>query len=226
MNTLPAVGEPTACADASAIAFAALAAADERRQARLARLVRHDIIQSLTMLRMDALWMRQHLDDRERLDTALADSMQVLQDVIARTWRLASELGAVVVEDLGLPAALEFLADGFTQDTGIACALDLAGDQRLDPHRATALFRMAQEWLAELPAHARDVRMRLATDGPEALLVLEASLPCEGADLQTCVPATLPARVHAIGGAFACSHPAGRRGRIEVGVPVQPGACG
>ena len=78
----------------------------------------------------------------------------------------------------------------------------------------------------ELPAHARDVRMRLATDGPEALLVLEASLPCEGADLQPCVPATLAARVHAIGGAFACSQPAGGRGRIDVGVPVQPGACG
>jgi signal transduction histidine kinase len=221
MNTLPAMGEPTACADASAIAFAALAAADERRQARLARLVRHDIIQSLTTLRMDALWMRQHLGDREKLGTVLDDSMRLLQDVIARTWRLASELGAVVVEDLGLAAGLEFLAEGFTQDTGMACALDLADDPRLDPHRATGLFRIAQEWLAQLPPGARDVRLRLAADGAEALLVLEASLPGERAELQPCVPATLAARVRAMDGSFTCSQPAADRVRVGVRVHVQ-----
>lgn len=222
MNTLPAVGEPTACTDASAMAFTALAAADERRQARLARLLRHDIIQALTTLRMDALWMRQHLDDRERLDAALADSMRVLQDVIARTWRLASELGAVVVEDLGLPAALEFLADGFTLDTGVSCALDLSDDPRLDARRATGLFRIAQEWLAHLPAGARDVRVRLASDGAAAMLVLEATFPGDRADLQACLPPTLAARVHLMHGDFTCSQPAAARVRVGVRVDLQP----
>jgi signal transduction histidine kinase len=222
MNTLPAVGEPTAGADASAIAFAALAAADERRQARLARMVRHDIIQALTTLRMDALWMRQHLGDRQQLDAALDDSMRLLQDVIARTWRLASELGAVVVEDLGLAAGLEFLADGFMLDTGVSCALDLSDDPGLDARRATGLFRIVQEWLAHLPAGARDVRVRLANDGAEALLVLEASFPGDQADLQTCLPATLAARVHLMAGDFTCSQPAAGRVRVGVRVDLQP----
>lgn len=221
MNTLPAASESTACADPSAIAFAALAEADEKRQGRLARMLRHDIIQALTTLRMDALWLRQHLDDRDRLDTGLADSMRLLQDEIARTWRLASELGAVVVEDLGLAAGLEFLADGFTQDTAVACALDLADDPRLDARDATGLFRIAQEWLAQLPPDARDVRVGLAADGAATLLVLEASLPGKRAELQPCVPATLAARVHLMDAAFTCSQPAADRVRVGVRVGMQ-----
>jgi len=80
---------------------------------------------------------------------------------VAAVRRIAADLRPLVLDDLGLVSAIEWLAQSFTQRTGVPC--DLNVDESLDlqePH-ATGVFRMLQESLANVAKHARATRVRL-----------------------------------------------------------------
>lgn len=65
------------------------------------------------------------------------------------------ELRPTILEDLGVVPAVQFLADGVSQRTGLAITVEGNTDGRLPVAVETALYRVIQEGLANAAKHAK-----------------------------------------------------------------------
>lgn len=157
--------------------FAAEAAGvREQEKTRIARELHDELAQSLTALKMDTQWLRERLQDDPAAARARLDGMLALLDAsVAATRRIAADLRPLVLDDLGLAAAIEWLAQNFTQRTGIPCDLDVDEALELPEPYATAVFRIVQESLANVGKHARAsrVRLRVAREGDAMVLSVQ-----------------------------------------------------
>lgn len=139
-----------------AFAMAANAIREEEK-ARVARELHDELAQSLVALKMDTLWVRDHAAYTPEAVTArLTDMVEMIDRTVTATRRIAADLRPVLLDDLGLLPAIEWLADRFTQRSGVAC--DLSVDEALElvlqePY-ATAVFRIVQESLTNVAKHA------------------------------------------------------------------------
>jgi signal transduction histidine kinase len=84
----------------------------------------------------------------------LQEVRQHLDQVEKRLRTLSHELRPRVLEDLGLIAALEFLADGVEKRTGIRITVNSLLDGQLPPMLEVTLYRFAQETLTNTSKHA------------------------------------------------------------------------
>jgi PAS domain S-box-containing protein len=130
--------------------------AREDERTRIAREIHDELGQLITVLHMDLNWLSSKFDpnDSEIQDktTAMAGTVGLIQQTVRR---IAAELRPGMLDDLGLTAAVEWLAKEFQNRTGIACDLRIEPpDIDLDRDRATALFRIAQEALTNIMRHA------------------------------------------------------------------------
>ena len=144
------------------------AAIREQEKSRVARELHDELAQSLTALKMDATWLRQRLEGAEdHVRRKLGGMLALLDDCVAATRRIAADLRPLVLDDLGLAPAIEWLVQSFSQRHGVPC--DLAMDESIElgePH-ATAVFRIVQESLANVAKHADASRVwvRVAREG-------------------------------------------------------------
>lgn len=134
---------------------AAVNAVREEEKTRVARELHDELAQSLTALKMDTMWVRDHAGASPAAAGArLTDMLVMLDHTIAATRRIAADLRPLLLDDLGLVPAIEWLVHTFGQRTGVACTL--SADEALELHEpyATAVFRIVQESLANVAKHA------------------------------------------------------------------------
>jgi PAS domain S-box-containing protein len=134
----------------------------EEEKSRIARELHDELAQSLTALKMDSIWLRDHVPEGDAAARdKLAQMLAMLDTAVASVRRIAADLRPLVLDDLGLVAAIEWAAQNFSQRTGVPC--DLQVDETLDlqePH-ATGVFRIVQESLANVAKHARATRVQV-----------------------------------------------------------------
>ncbi len=150
----------------------ALAREDERR--RLALDLHDQLGGALTGLKMDVYMLRRALGEREPAATARLDTMSTaLSGTLALVRDLATELRPAMLDDLGLPAALEWTAGEFETRYGIPCQWVTNTDTvRLDTQPATAIFRVVQECLTNIVRHAQATAVTITLDAqPDQLVV-------------------------------------------------------
>ena len=159
----------------------------EAERRRTARELHDELGQSLTALKMDLESLRSALppDQVELGERALA-MHGLLDSTIAATRRIAADLRPLMLDDLGLAAALDWLTHNFSKHTGIATDLviDDAVAQVPEPI-ASALYRITQESLTNVAkyAHASTAEIRLERDGDWVeLLVRDDGRGIEAAD--------------------------------------------
>lgn len=85
---------------------------------------------------------------------------ELLDSVEAQLRRLSRELRPSILDDLGLGPALDWLARGMAERTGMAITVD-AAVERLPAPVETALYRIAQEALTNAARHARASRVQI-----------------------------------------------------------------
>ncbi len=145
----------------------------EQEKSRVARELHDELAQSLTALKMDATWLRDHLtqDPAAAVDKVMG-MLGMLDACVAATRRIAADLRPLVLDDLGLVPAIEWLSQSFTQRHGVPCDLDLDESLELQEPHATAAFRIVQESLANVAkhAHARRAWVRVAREGGQVVL--------------------------------------------------------
>jgi hypothetical protein len=80
---------------------------------------------------------------------------------------LSRELRPRILEDLGLRAALEFLADGVAKRTESVVTTKVDVEERLPPLVETTVYRLIQEALTNASRHAKatHIDVTLARDG-------------------------------------------------------------
>jgi PAS domain S-box-containing protein len=136
---------------------ARLEAIREEERTRIAREIHDEVGQALTALKMDLAWLGKKVPPR---GTPVRKKLLGMEGVIDGTMdalhRILAELRPGVLDDLGLPAAIRWLAEEFKRRTEITCTVQLTGGEPgLDTGQATAVFRILQEALTNVARHAR-----------------------------------------------------------------------
>jgi PAS domain S-box-containing protein len=143
-------------------AFAAESAGvREQEKARIARELHDELAQALTAAKMDAIWLRDRLPEDAEAQSKLATMLQMLDSCVASTRRIAADLRPLVLDDLGLVPALEWLVQNFTQRTSVPCELIVDESLELEEPFATGVFRIVQESLQNVAKHAEAQRVEV-----------------------------------------------------------------
>jgi PAS domain S-box-containing protein len=130
---------------------------DERR--RIARELHDELGQRLTALKMELSSLRTDAAGPKRAPPIDA-MLGMVDDTVAAVRRIATELRPLMLDDLGLYAAIEWLADGWSRRMGVAVQLHLrAGETVLDDALNIALYRMVQEALTNIARHAQATKV-------------------------------------------------------------------
>jgi signal transduction histidine kinase len=125
---------------------------DERR--RLARELHDDTIQALIALKQRAQLTRLALPKDTQLQP-LTELEALTEQAIENLRRTIRALRPIYLEDLGLVAALEMLANEAGQNSDLTVEYRASGNERrLAPDVELALYRMAQEALSNIKRHA------------------------------------------------------------------------
>ena len=148
----------------------------EAERTRIARELHDELGQILTALKMDVELLSAKIPrDRADLVEHVASMNGLLDSTVATTRRISSDLRPLVLDDLGLGAAAEWLLEGLAQRAGIAFELkiDPSCAELGEPHAST-LFRVMQESLTNIARHARATRVavRLTREGGDAVLTI------------------------------------------------------
>ena len=204
------------------------AAIREQEKSRVARELHDELAQSLTALKMDTNWVRDNLrDDPAGAARKLGDMLSMLDAAVAATRRIAADLRPLLLDDLGLMPAIEWLVQNFTQRTGIPCELDADESLELNEPYATAVFRIVQESLANVGKHskAHEAHVRLAREGAELVLAVRD----DGIGFTTGQPRKpnslglpgLRERADLVRGAVSIRSEPGRGTTVEARIPVR-----
>jgi signal transduction histidine kinase len=148
--------------------------AREDERARVAREV-HDVLgQALTGLKIDIGWLARRLGGGEKEVAArVADMSRLIDSTIQVVRRIARELRPVILDDLGLAAAVQWQAREFEAHSGIPVDLvECVNDVDVPSSCATGVFRIYQEILTNVARHAgaSHVSVRLARQAGALLL--------------------------------------------------------
>jgi PAS domain S-box-containing protein len=103
-----------------------------------------------------------------RSGTDLREAVGAIDELIGRVRELSLTLRPSMLDDLGLPPTLRWLAARFEERTGVRVALELSGiETRLDPALETAAYRIVQEALTNVARHAGTsaAAVRVAREG-------------------------------------------------------------
>jgi signal transduction histidine kinase len=130
----------------------------EEERKRISRELHDEVGQALTAINTHlALVQRDCLGERESLfKTGIANVENLLVGVIDRMHSFARDLRPAALDDLGLLPALRSYLKDFAERTGLLVRFERAArDAQLNSEQKTALFRIAQESLANVAKHAQ-----------------------------------------------------------------------
>jgi two-component system NarL family sensor kinase len=172
---------------------------EERR--RLARELHDGIGQNLTAI---VHMINQALGEVSPADASrvgLEKARELAESTLAETRALSRQLRPQILDDLGLPAALQWLARTFGDSHGLDIRLDLA--EPLPPlhgDAATLIFRVVQEGLTNIARHAQasTAEISLHAVGQRAILKLRDN--GRGCDLNAILAAGSEGRGSGVGG--------------------------
>jgi two-component system, NarL family, sensor histidine kinase UhpB len=131
----------------------------EEEKTRIARELHDDLGQQLTALKMDLATFEQALAADKTPQPSLLKQLhgmrRLIDMTVASVRRIAAALRPVMLDDLGLIPAIEWLTTDFTHRYGIDVERKIeTGDIRFTRTGATAIFRIVQEALTNVARHA------------------------------------------------------------------------
>jgi len=144
----------------------------EEERKRIAREVHDEMGQLLTALKMDISLIRMRFGKEAEIREKAEDMRVLVEKTIQVVRHVASNLRPAAL-DLGLPAAIEWLAEDFEHRWEIECEVRLgSGETALDDSQATAVFRVVQESLTNVARHADASKVVIKVDGQDGRLRL------------------------------------------------------
>jgi len=136
----------------------------EEERARIARELHDELGQALTVLNLDLHWLRgRSWHGAETTQTRITALCALVNTTIQAVRRICADLRPPMLDDFGLPAAIEWQAREFQARTRVPCELSLPKmTPALPGECATAVFRILQESLTNIARHARATRVRVS----------------------------------------------------------------
>src|SRR5438876_4048008 len=152
----------------------------EEERTRVAREVHGEVGQALAGLKTELAWLERKLTQGpgpaslslvlERLK-ALPEAVAAMSATVEK---ITTELRPAVLDAQGLEAAIAWQVRDFEVRTGIRCVFESkVGKARLDPDRATAVFRIFQDTLTNIVGRAKPTQASIHLRQEGDKLVLE-----------------------------------------------------
>jgi PAS domain S-box-containing protein len=202
----------------------------EAEKSRLSRELHDELGQGLTAIKMDVAWLAANAPkDNVKFANRTQAVQSLLDSVVAATRRIASDLRPLMLDDLGLVDALQWLASDFRRRYGVDCKLSIEPNHlRLSPQIESGIFRMVQECLTNIAKHAQATHVRIELKHRESVLsltieddgigILDSDLKKQGSFGLL----GLKERVYAFTGTLEISGNSGRGSVIKIAIPYDP----
>ena len=117
--------------------------------------------------------------------TAIDDELGALSKAIGEVRRISHDLRPALLDDLGLPAALEHIGNELAQRSGLTVRVSpQVHEERLPELQAVSLFRVAQEALRNVERHANASRVDIRLDDSGDRLELRITDDGRGFDVK------------------------------------------
>jgi two-component system, NarL family, sensor histidine kinase UhpB len=202
----------------------------EKERARIARELHDELGQTLTSLKLGlgALRDANGLDHRT-LCGRIEAMMEIVDAAVVDLRRIASDLRPLMLDELGLAAAVEWLASSFGARTGIAVKLSVGRLGEVGPETSSAAFRILQECLTNVARHAAATTVRITVSEHNGLLDLvvcddgRGMPPTAQPRKKTFGLLGMEERALGLGGSLRVESEPGRGTTIEVRLPTRTG---
>ncbi|MBK5295210.1 MAG: sensor histidine kinase [Acidobacteriia bacterium] len=153
----------------------------------------------------------------------LEDCLGILKDAVESMREVSQLLRPSILDDFGLSVSLRWLADRFSDRTGVPAQFESSFDRRLSDEQETQLFRIAQEALTNITRHSKATQVELQLSADKDALRLLVSDNGQGMPAKT-VPGGLGlvgmrARARTAGGSLRVHSSPGQGVRIVVEIP-------
>ncbi|MGI4861132.1 MAG: PAS domain S-box protein [Janthinobacterium lividum] len=173
---------------------ASIQTAREAEKAHIARELHDDLGQRLTALKMDVSRLESELDERDVTGDwrERTRAMQrLIDDTVMAVRGIAADLRPVMLDDLGLVAAVEWLAHEWRTRHGIVVRLE--GNEvavQVEHEAATTIYRIVQEALTNVVRHANATRVTVSLIREGAAYIVRIADNGVGRGAATTPPAT------------------------------------
>lgn len=149
----------------------------ETERTRIARELHDELGQELSALRYELRFTRKRYEKEPgEIATNLEEMEELLRRTAVTTRNLVSELRPKVLDDLGLPAAVQWLAERTKARGNLDLRILIASElPPLDGRIATVAFRVLQEALTNLVRHAQARRAEVEVLAAEGRLELRVT---------------------------------------------------
>jgi signal transduction histidine kinase len=169
---------------------------EERQRQRIAAALHDSIGQSLAFSKREVGGLRQHVPPKLR--ETVVQVCQQIGEAIAQVRNLMLELAPSTLQTLGLQAAVEELAEQFTDCEGFVCRVQTGGEPRpLSEQIRLLLYRAVRELLVNVAKHAqaKNVSISLLRDETHIRVIVED----DGKGFDPAALKSLPARAGGFG---------------------------
>jgi signal transduction histidine kinase len=201
--------------------------AQEEERRTISRELHDDVGQKLTAMRMELGTLERLRDDRGEFDTRLAELKALAEQTLHVIRDIAAGLRPAVLDDLGLPAAVQKQAREFSKRTGVTVTVSVDGglEELRDPHR-TYIYRIAQEALTNCARHSKADKIALTLLGRDDRVELTVVDDGVGFDQSRLPHASglgligMEERVRELGGTAVVQSSPGHGTSVRVTIPV------
>ncbi len=213
--------------------------AREEERTRIARELHDELGQMLMGIKLDAKWLESSLPaDIPAVSDKMASMFKLIDETVDAMRRVAADLRPVMLDDLGLIAAVEWLTEEFGRRTGIAvsCKFDVCDpdccndeDYMLDKALSTAAFRIVQECLTNVGRHAKASKVEVMLKCSNERLMLQVLDDGKGMSDVHAIKRNsfgilgMQERARGVGGSVEFYSTPGAGMRVEVSLPVTSG---
>ena len=208
-----------------------LLALREREKGNVARELHDTVGQSLTGIKIEMSLLSNRLKtaadlDLKDLEKRVNEIMHSLDETIACTRAISTELRPSVLDQLGLAAAIEWQCEEFSRRMEIACDCDVPiVELKIRPAVSTALFRILQEALVNVGQHAQATAVHVELSGDDSRVTLTVNDNGRGiTDDEITAPSSLGLlgmreRIEFLEGTFSIEGKPGQGTTVRAGFP-------
>jgi PAS domain S-box-containing protein len=205
----------------------------EDERTRISREIHDELGQALTAMKLDLSLIRRSLlsDGLAGQSAKVHEIERAVTRVIRTVRKIATDLRPGILDELGMAAAVKWMAKNFQNRTGIICKVDVKGADKIsDSVRATAIFRIVQEALTNVMRHAAASRVDVRLEKKDDLLIAEVSDNGIGIkegrviDSKSLGIIGIRERVLLLGGEAVISGKPGEGTQVRVILPIEGGA--
>jgi signal transduction histidine kinase len=202
--------------------------AQEEERKRISRELHDETGQGLMVIRL-YLGMLENVLTARNAKAKVRETVEVVDRTIEGIRRIIGKLSPLVLQELGLTAAIRKEAKDLAKTTGIRVRVLVSNEQdRFAPEAETAIYRVVQEALHNVAKHAqaKSVTIKLTRDND----LMRLSVQDDGVGIsqkpdrngQSFGLAGIRERVASLGGSVSIWTERGQGTRLEITVPARP----